>query len=183
MAFLCLHTTSLVLLFLISLPTKGLSQDTPINPDPTIADCTPRLLPLTPCAPFVQGMVRSPPPSCCNNLKQLYLQQPGCLCLMLNDTNLISFPINSTLALKLPALCHSQVNTSACSGLPEVPSSSPASQVPLGAHNNSSNGKHTNSSVAASPMVQVAPRPVIMGLGLSRNAGRKLKAKGSWCFW
>lgn len=101
-------------------------------------------------------------------------------------------------------------------GIPEVPSSSPAFQVPLGAHNNSAKGKHINSSVAgmqihtnielvlinsvlslhykqvlqflisfsntttlfgmsASPMVQVTPRPVIMGLGLGRSAGRKLK--------
>lgn len=110
--------TSLVFLFLIFLPSKAVSQseDIPITPDPTIADCTPRLLPLTPCAPFVQGVARSPPPSCCDNLRQLYLQQPGCLCIFLNDTNLSSFPINSTLALQLPALCHIHVKISACSG-------------------------------------------------------------------
>ncbi|KAF2324861.1 hypothetical protein GH714_018163 [Hevea brasiliensis] len=138
--------TVLVLLFLIFLPSKAVSQsqDTPITPDPTIANCTPQLLPLTPCAPFVQGVAQSPSPSCCYNLKQVYLQQPGCPCILLNDTNLSSFPINSTLALQLPALCHIQVKISACS---------------------------------ASPMVQVTPRPVIMGLGLGQNAGRKFKAE------
>eukprot|EP00257_Ricinus_communis_P023104 XP_015583006.1 uncharacterized protein LOC107262318 [Ricinus communis] len=70
------------------------------------------------------------------------------------------------------------------SNQPQVPTSSPASQVSLGAHTNSSNGIHTNSSngnhinssVAASPVIQVAPRPVIP-LGFGRNAGIKLKAE------
>ncbi|WCJ21976.1 Bifunctional inhibitor/lipid-transfer protein/seed storage 2S albumin superfamily protein [Euphorbia peplus] len=155
-----------VLLF-ISLPSGTLSQT------PTIGDCTPRLLPLTPCAPFVQGLAQSPPTSCCDNLKQLYSQQPGCLCLLLNNTNLSSFPINSTLAMQLPPLCHIQLNNSGCSGVP---------QVSLGANSNSSSGARgksddmpNNSTVAASPMVQVAPRPIIMGLGLGRSACIKLQ--------
>ncbi|KDP20109.1 hypothetical protein JCGZ_05878 [Jatropha curcas] len=165
---------SLCFLLFISLPTKSFSQD------PQIADCSPQLiLPLTPCAPFVQGTAQSPPPTCCENLKQLYLQQPGCLCLLLNDTNFTSFPINRTLALQLPVLCHIQVNISACSGLPQVPTSSPTSQVSPGAQTNSSSERHINSTIAASPMIQVAPRPVIMGLGLGRSAaGIKLKAEG-----
>ncbi|XP_065859502.1 non-specific lipid transfer protein GPI-anchored 10 [Euphorbia lathyris] len=163
---------SLVILLLISLPSETFSQA------PSIADCTPRLLPLTPCAPFVQGLAQSPPPSCCDNLKQLYLQQPGCLCLLLNNTNLSSFPINSTLAMQLPPLCHIQLNSSGCSGVPQVPISSPTSQVSLGQHSNSSSGSNdmpNNSTVAASPMVQVAPRPVIMGLGLGHSAGIRLQ--------
>lgn len=109
--------TSLVLLLLIAPSPTALSQGPPITTDPTITDCTPRLLPLTPCAPFVQGMAKTPVQSCCDNLNQLYVQQPGCLCLLLNDTNLSSFPINSTLALELPALCNIQVSPSACSGI------------------------------------------------------------------
>jgi len=109
--------TSLVLLLLISLPPTILSQNPPIPTDPTVTDCTPRLLPLAPCAPFVQGIAQTPVQPCCDNLNQLYQEQPGCICLLLEDTNLSSFPINRTLALELPALCNVQINIAACSGI------------------------------------------------------------------
>ncbi|EOY21008.1 Bifunctional inhibitor/plant lipid transfer protein/seed storage helical domain - like 10 [Theobroma cacao] len=158
----------MLLLFVATHPT-ALSQD-PITPGPTIADCSPRLVALMPCAPFVQGTAQMPAQSCCDNLNQLYTLQPGCLCLLLNDTTLSDFPINRTRALQLPVLCKLQANASACSGVP----SPPGSEVSLGAQH--------NSSVAASPMVHptvpVAPRPSIMGLGFSRSNAGRLKTKG-----
>lgn len=117
------HTTPLVLLLLFAslLHHTALSQNpggasTP-SAGPTMADCGTRLLPLVPCAPFVQGTAPSPAQPCCDGLKQLSDQQPGCLCLLLNNTDaLSSFPINSTLALQLPLLCNLQFHTSSCSG-------------------------------------------------------------------
>ncbi|KAG6745860.1 hypothetical protein POTOM_050370 [Populus tomentosa] len=171
--------TSLVLLLLISLPPTILSQNSPIPTDPTVTDCTPRLLPLAPCAPFVQGMAQTPVQPCCDNLNQLYQEQPGCICLLLKDTNLSSFPINRTLALELPALCNVQINIAACSGAPQVLSSPPASQVFPGAPPNSSVGRHTDYSFAASPVVEGEPRSSIMGIGFHRSTGVKLEAEGS----
>lgn len=84
---------------------------------PSITQCAPQLLPLASCAPFVQGTAQLPTVPCCNNLRQLYNQQPQCLCLLLNHTTLSSFPINSTLALQLPPLCSLQADMSTCSGL------------------------------------------------------------------
>ncbi|KAL7202715.1 hypothetical protein ACSBR1_034229 [Camellia fascicularis] len=163
-------TTSLVLLFLTGLPSTTLSQNLGILPSsPTVADCTPRLMLLVPCAPFVQGTLPSPAQPCCDNLRQLYNQQPGCLCLLLNDTALSSFPINTTLALQLPLLCNLQVDFSTCSGVP-MPPSTPVSQGP--------SGTHPNSSIAAAPMVNVAPRTNIMGFGFGRSDGTELKIKG-----
>ncbi|XWS50716.1 hypothetical protein CRYUN_Cryun12cG0110700 [Craigia yunnanensis] len=127
--------TVMLLLFVATLPTS-LSQD-PITPGPTIADCSPRLVALMPCAPFVQGTAQRPAQSCCDNLNQLYSLQPGFLCLLLNDTTLSAFPINRRLALQLPVLCKFQASTSACLGVPSSPGSSD-SQVSLGAENNSS---------------------------------------------
>ncbi|CAN6714298.1 unnamed protein product [Malus baccata var. baccata] len=159
-----------LLLFLVSLPPPVLSQN------PTIAQCTTRLLPLAPCVPFVQGTAMSPAQSCCDNLKLLYSQQPECLCLFLNDTTLSTFPINTTRALQLPVVCSLQVDISSCSGIPvPVPPSSPSSHdPPLGKNTNSS---AANSTIAATPMPQTAPIPTTMGLGFSRtaNAGTKLK--------
>ncbi|XP_022739055.1 protein YLS3-like [Durio zibethinus] len=159
------------LLFVGTLLTS-LSQD-PITPGPTTADCSPRLVALMPCAPFVQGTAQRLAQSCCNNLNQLYSLQPGCLCLLLNDTTLSAFPINRTLAMQLPVFCKLQANTSACLGVPSPPSSS-GSQVSLGANHNSSVLLHP----MMNPTVPVAPRPSIMGLGFGQiNAGR-LKTQG-----
>lgn len=119
-----ISTPPLVLLLLLTslLPHTALSQ-TPGGfgtspPGPTMADCGTRLLPLVPCAPFVQGTATSPAQSCCDGLIQLNNQQPACLCLLLNNSDaLSSFPINSTLALELPLLCNLQFDTSSCSGM------------------------------------------------------------------
>ncbi|KAM5571137.1 non-specific lipid transfer protein GPI-anchored 10 [Rosa sericea] len=174
MASLPFAISSLTLLFLISLfPLSTLSQD-PNSSIPTVAQCAPQLLPLATCAPFVQGTAPSPAQSCCDNLKLVYSQQPRCLCLLLNSTTLSSFPINTTLALQLPALCTLPVDASACSRA-QVPPSTPSSQVSFGANNTS---PATNSTVAASPMVQAPPpRPTMMGVGFGRNASTGLKSK------
>ncbi|CAK9147735.1 unnamed protein product [Ilex paraguariensis] len=108
------------LLLLTWFPYKTLPQNPGNSPSgPTVAGCGTSLLPLVPCAPFVQGSVPSPAQQCCDNLKQFYNQQPNCLCFLLNNTALRSFPINRTLALQLPLLCNLQVDISACSGVYE----------------------------------------------------------------
>jgi hypothetical protein len=112
---IAIPASTLILLLFTSLPIPILSQD-PSSSSPTIAQCAPSLLPLAPCAPFVQGTAQSPAQPCCNNLKQLYAQEPHCLCLLLNDSTFNSFPINNTLALQLPLLCSLQLNISPCSG-------------------------------------------------------------------
>ncbi|KAG6627454.1 non-specific lipid transfer protein GPI-anchored 10-like isoform X1 [Carya illinoinensis] len=170
---------TLIPLLFITLLRTILSQN-PSSSSPTIAECASHLLPLAPCAPFVQGTAQSPAQMCCNNLEQLYSQEPHCLCLLINDTTSISsFPINTTLALQLPNLCKLQADISACSGK-NVPPSSPGSQVSPGTNTNSTHGTNPNSTVVASPMVQVQPRPNIMGLGFGSSLSTKLKAKGDF---
>ncbi|KAF8037653.1 hypothetical protein BT93_B0506 [Corymbia citriodora subsp. variegata] len=154
---LILHL-SFLLLLLVWTPA-ALSQD------PALASCQPRLLSLAPCAPFVQGTARSPSKPCCNNLSQIYTQQPHCLCLVLNDTSLVPLPINGTLVLELPRLCNLRADVSSCSGMPASPSTH-APQVSAGAR------RTNNDTVAASPVVvEVAPRPSIIrsGPGLSSS--------------
>ncbi|KAL4316919.1 hypothetical protein S245_053070 [Arachis hypogaea] len=160
----------IIFLLLISHPPTTLSQD-PSSSNPTIAQCTSTLLPLIPCAPFVQGTSKSPVQACCGNLRQLYSQEPHCLCLLLNDTTMSSFPINKTLALQLPALCALQVDISTCPGeqlqVP-VPATSPASPMSFRAKN--------SSNVAASPAVLVAPRSSMMGFQFGSSQSTSLKA-------
>ncbi|TXG51476.1 hypothetical protein EZV62_024000 [Acer yangbiense] len=157
---------ALIILLLTAFPQAAFSQD------PTLTDCVSRLLPLSPCAPYVQGRVQSPADMCCVNLKRVYGQQPACLCLLLNGTSLSNMPINTTLALQLPVLCDLQADVSACPGVAVPPGSNGSDhQVSLGTHN--------NSIAAASPMVvPVAPRSGTMGFGLGQSAGIKCKTKG-----
>ncbi|GMI76618.1 hypothetical protein HRI_001331100 [Hibiscus trionum] len=153
----------MLLLFVVALPAcQG----------QTVSDCSPRLVALMPCAPFVQGNAPIPAQSCCDNLDRLSGLQPGCLCLLLNDTTMSAFPINKTLALKLPLLCKLRANTSTCSGLSSPPGSS-GSQVSLGANHTSSVA--ASSPTTVNPNVPVAPRPSIMGSGLGRSNARRLK--------
>ncbi|WVZ13719.1 hypothetical protein V8G54_011285 [Vigna mungo] len=98
----------ILLLFISNLPNIFSQDSSPSTP--TIAECTSSLIPLIPCTPFVQGSDPSPGLLCCDNLKQIYSQEPHCLCLLFNVTNFSSLPINRTLALQLPALCNLQVN-------------------------------------------------------------------------
>ncbi|XP_061370939.1 non-specific lipid transfer protein GPI-anchored 10 [Gastrolobium bilobum] len=160
----------IILLLMISYSPNILSQD-PSSSSPTIAQCTSSLLPLIPCAPFVQGTAQSPGSQCCDSLKQLYIQEPHCLCLLLNDTTLSSFPINRTLALQLPPLCTLQVNISDCEHeqVQVPPTTSPDSQVSF--------GTKKNSTVVASPAFSVPPRPSMMGFGFGRNEAINLKTE------
>ncbi|KAK6925242.1 Bifunctional inhibitor/plant lipid transfer protein/seed storage helical domain [Dillenia turbinata] len=154
----------LLQLILISLLPTALSQS---PSDATLANCGPRLLPLAPCAPFVQGSAQSPVQPCCDNLRLLYSQVPSCLCLLLNSSTMSPFPINTTLALELPSLCNLQADTSSC----PVPPSSAGSQVSLG----------TNTTpTAASPEVTLAPRPSIVGFGMGSSGVVKLQTESAF---
>ncbi|KAK6148662.1 hypothetical protein DH2020_019574 [Rehmannia glutinosa] len=136
----------------------------------TMAECGPSLLPLAPCAPFVQGMAATPAQSCCDSVDQLYSLKPNCLCVLLNDSTLSSsFPVNRTLALQLPILCNLQIDTSICAGT-FLPSHSPPTQVSFGAKPNSS-------VVAASPTVTASPRSSFTGFGFHQSAEVRLKAE------
>ncbi|KAM6594690.1 hypothetical protein CsatA_002393 [Cannabis sativa] len=159
--------TFLILLFILNI---SLSPLTTFSQETTVAQCATRLLPLAPCASFVQGTALSPALSCCDNLNQLYAQQPKCLCMLLNETTLNSLPINTTLALQLPSLCHLKVDILICSGR-NVTTSPPGSQMLT----NTNSTSHVNSTIAASPMFQTVPRSPNSATGHGSNEGGKLK--------
>ncbi|GAB2225400.1 hypothetical protein Droror1_Dr00006192 [Drosera rotundifolia] len=151
----------MIIAFLFTLPILAFSR-VPI-------DCSPRLLALVPCLPFVQGSVTEPTLLCCRNLQLLYDQEPGCLCLLLNGTSPISIPVNATLALQLPALCHFQTGHS-CPGV---------SMPPMAQTSQASFGTNSSSAASASPMAVtiMAPRPSTLQFGIL-SAGHKMNYAG-----
>ncbi|KAK9105690.1 hypothetical protein Scep_022534 [Stephania cephalantha] len=109
----CAILMSQILLLLVSLSNAFLAD----HPDASgMVDCGPRLLRLAPCLPFVQGALPIPPQPCCDNLLDIFNELPSCLCTLLNSSTIITFPINRTLALQLPALCNLSMNSSSCPG-------------------------------------------------------------------
>ncbi|KAF9625560.1 hypothetical protein IFM89_024333 [Coptis chinensis] len=144
-----------------------LDQQSNVTPSPDVdmADCGTRLLPLAQCAPFIQGSVSLPPQSCCHNLIELYDLQPICLCILLNESPVTTFPINRTLALKLPAICKLEASTSSCPGLVLTPGS-PESNI--------FNGSNANTSSLGVSSSALAPK-MNLGVGLGRSASTKLK--------
>ncbi|CAL1405563.1 unnamed protein product [Linum trigynum] len=168
-------TSSMAFLLLLLLLAAAASATAVLatSQSPTITDCTPGLLQLTPCSPFVQGLSASPLQSCCNNLLQLYHRQPSCLCLVLNTPDFGGFPINTTLASRLPSLCDLHVDPSAACSSQVPPPGARLPASPRVAHTNSSTdsiGHHPNSTVPAFPVIQAAPRPVVMGMGIGGSS-------------
>ncbi|KAL4557547.1 hypothetical protein LXL04_035729 [Taraxacum kok-saghyz] len=150
----------LLLLTTTFLPSPTIAQSNSPQ-SPTISECGPRILPLALCAPFVQGVTNTPTQLCCDNLVNVNDQQPRCLCLLLNNSGLSStFPINTTLAMQLPAMCSVNFDIVSCSGSP-LPSMSPTPGVSLGSIINTT----TNSTVASSPMATTTPKSPLMGIG------------------
>ncbi|XP_019058070.1 PREDICTED: non-specific lipid-transfer protein-like protein At2g13820 isoform X2 [Tarenaya hassleriana] len=141
--------STLFLSVLIFFAPMVLSQ----NPSTAAPPCASRLLALAPCGPFVQGLTQLPAQPCCDSLGQIYVQEPTCLCLFLNNT--YAFPIDKTLALQLPRLCDIPANASTCSGVSAAqdspvapPLNSAVSPISLGAKN--------NSPVAGNPVYQIS---------------------------
>lgn len=79
------------------------------------ARCGGRLLLLLPCMAFVEGTGGDPTDACCDNLGNLYRDEPDCLCPLL-AVALAMPPVNRTLALRLPVLCRLNFTAGSCSG-------------------------------------------------------------------
>uniref|UniRef100_A0A803L6G7 Bifunctional inhibitor/plant lipid transfer protein/seed storage helical domain-containing protein n=1 Tax=Chenopodium quinoa TaxID=63459 RepID=A0A803L6G7_CHEQI len=61
---------------------------------------------LTACVNYLNSTT-TPPPSCCNPLKEAVTNEKQCLCNIYNNPNLIqALGINITQAMNLPKLCH-----------------------------------------------------------------------------
>ncbi|XP_021768406.1 lipid transfer-like protein VAS [Chenopodium quinoa] len=90
---------------------------------------------LTACVNYLNSTT-TPPPSCCNPLKEAVTNEKQCLCNIYNNPNLIqALGINITQAMNLPKLCHIDTGKSPdiCKGLANSPSSStPSGSSPPG---------------------------------------------------
>ncbi|CAL1396651.1 unnamed protein product [Linum trigynum] len=92
------------------------------------SDCTPLLLGLQPCLPYITGNTSTPAKTCCTQLANVVKVSPTCLCQLLDGSFGVS-GINRTRALELPAACNVQTPpASTCNSA--SPSASPGG-IPL----------------------------------------------------
>ncbi|EHA8588276.1 putative protein YLS3 [Cocos nucifera] len=115
-----------------------------------------------------------PADACCDNLVNIFHDQPGCLCSLLSRS--LSLPVNHSLVLQLPLLCHLGLtfNSNACPGLSLSPAASPQPQAITG-----SNASFPSVDVPGFP-ARASPPPLRMNnLLLGVNCGGKLRVEGA----
>ncbi|MCO5583558.1 hypothetical protein L7F22_037469 [Adiantum nelumboides] len=99
-----------------------------VQPDET---CVSPLESLLDCLPYAQGKQPLPTPACCANINKVFQTHKKCLCELIavsfddpkGTSGLPSF--NSTLALKMPAVCDVPADPALCPGLLGISPSSP----------------------------------------------------------
>lgn len=79
-------------------------------------ECADQLTKLAACIPFVSGSAKMPTKECCDNTDKIRAAQPKCLCVLIKESSdpSMGLPINTTLALQMPAACKIQAKISDC---------------------------------------------------------------------
>lgn len=79
-------------------------------------DCADQLQNLAECIPYVSGTATKPTPQCCADAEKVRSSRPKCLCVLIMESMdpSLALPINTTLALQMPAACNSDAKVSDC---------------------------------------------------------------------
>ncbi|XP_068649145.1 non-specific lipid transfer protein GPI-anchored 14-like [Aristolochia californica] len=68
-------------------------------------ECADQLGNMASCIPYVSGSASKPTKQCCNDTVKLRGAKPKCLCVLIKESTdpAMALPVNTTLALKMPA--------------------------------------------------------------------------------
>ncbi|MQL85584.1 hypothetical protein Taro_018122 [Colocasia esculenta] len=93
--------------------------------------CADQLESLASCIPFVSGSAPRPTPACCQDTRRVRSSRPECLCLLIKDSAdpAMGLPINTTLALRMPAACKIDARVSDCPAILKLPPGSPEAKI------------------------------------------------------
>ncbi|KAL0448357.1 UNVERIFIED_CONTAM: hypothetical protein Slati_1392100 [Sesamum latifolium] len=94
-------------------------------------ECAEQLTNLAACIPFVSGSAKQPTKECCEDTKKVKTAQPKCLCVLIKESSdpSMALPINTTLALQMPAACNIDAKVSDCPSLLNLPADSPDAKI------------------------------------------------------
>lgn len=81
-------------------------------------DCADQLQNLAAYIPYVSGAAKKPTPECCVDAEKVRSSKPKCLCVLIMESAdpSLALPINTTLALQMPAACNNDAKVSECPG-------------------------------------------------------------------
>ncbi|KAK6160396.1 hypothetical protein DH2020_003777 [Rehmannia glutinosa] len=113
-------------------------------------ECAEQLTNLAACIPFVSGTAKQPTKECCDDTSKVKAANPKCLCVLIKESSdpSMGLPINTTLALQMPAACNIDAKVSDCPSLLKIPADSPDAKIFKVANADSST---TSSSTTNSP--------------------------------
>ncbi|CAO2837172.1 unnamed protein product [Amaranthus hypochondriacus] len=94
-------------------------------------ECASQLVGLATCLPYVSGQAKAPTQDCCAGFKQVLKESRKCVCILVKDRDdpSLGLKINATLALTLPATCHSPASVNDCPALLHLAPNSPEAKV------------------------------------------------------
>ncbi|XP_049411339.1 non-specific lipid transfer protein GPI-anchored 14-like [Solanum stenotomum] len=113
----------LCMLVLVTLAMGNIEDD--------VKDCADQLGDLASCIPYVSGTAKMPTPECCEDTQKLKAAKPKCLCVLIKESTdpSLGLPINTTLALQMPAACKIDAKVSDCPSLLKIPADSPDAKI------------------------------------------------------
>ncbi|WMV35256.1 hypothetical protein MTR67_028641 [Solanum verrucosum] len=113
----------LCMLVLVTLAMGNIEDD--------VKDCAEQLGDLASCIPYVSGTAKMPTPECCEDTQKLKAAKPKCLCVLIKESTdpSLGLPINTTLALQMPAACKIDAKVSDCPSLLKIPADSPDAKI------------------------------------------------------
>ncbi|KAK4402655.1 hypothetical protein Sango_1006200 [Sesamum angolense] len=111
-----------VSIIFIMLAITGFLSAVAANLEEDEKDCAEQLTNLAACIPFVSGTAKQPTKECCDDTKKVKTAQPKCLCVLIKESSdpSMGLPINTTLALQMPAACNIDAKVSDCPYSPDA---------------------------------------------------------------
>ncbi|KAJ0091644.1 hypothetical protein Patl1_13177 [Pistacia atlantica] len=109
-------------------------------------ECADQLTNLASCIPYVSGTAKKPTTQCCQDTEKLKASKPKCLCVLIKESTdpsmSMGVPVNTALALQMPAACKIDASVSNCPALLNLPADSPDAKIFKEAGQDSSTSPH-----------------------------------------
>ncbi|KAJ3694164.1 hypothetical protein LUZ60_009644 [Juncus effusus] len=142
--------STLLFISLLSL-TNPTNSDSSAN-SPVDQECVNQMQEMATCLPYVSGQAIKPTPECCADTEKARASNPKCLCLLIKESTdpSLGLPINTTLALHMPAMCNSDAKVSNCPSILNLSPNSPDAKIFEDATTNSSSPASSSSNSSSS---------------------------------
>ncbi|ONK80642.1 uncharacterized protein A4U43_C01F20110 [Asparagus officinalis] len=137
-------------------------------------DCADQLQNLAACIPYVSGAAKKPTPECCADAEKVRSSKPKCLCVLIVESAdpSLALPINTTLALRMPAACDSDAKVSDCPDILKLSHDSQDAKIFKDPSGDSSRAIAPASSYTAAASSNSTPASADAKIASKNNAGR-----------